>query len=81
MQNNELVLVGERNLKCQISFMSWSSKRDLLCLATENGELLLHRLTAVEKVWSHQPVDKNSKINSICWRPDGKGIKISCFNI
>lgn len=73
MQNNELVLVGERHVKCHITFMSWSSKRDLICLACDTGELLLHRLTSLEKVWSHQSVDKKSKIVSLCWRPDGKG--------
>ena len=74
--SNELVLVGERHLKCEISLMAWSPKRDLLCMAASNGDLMLYRLTSLEKVWYHSPSDKDCRINSICWRPDGSGEKV-----
>jgi len=70
---NELVFVGERNVKSDITLMSWSSKRDLLCMATNTGDLLLYRLSSLERVWSLSPPEKDCAINAICWRPDGGG--------
>ena len=81
MQNHELLLIGERHLKCNVSLMSWSSKRDLLCLAIDNGDLQLYRLSSFEKVWSLPSTEKDSRINSICWRPDGCGNNIAVLYI
>ena len=79
---HELVLVGERSLKNNITLMSWSSKRDLLCMATTTGDLLLYRLSSLEKVWHLSPPEKERTINAICWRPDGSGkIKIGTSSV
>nr|CAB3221509.1 anaphase-promoting complex subunit 4 [Phallusia mammillata] len=71
------LLVGERNLKCEVQLMSWSPKRDLIAMTTSTGEVVLHRLSSIEKVWSLPAPGKDALINDICWRPDGGVISVA----
>ncbi|XP_063313913.1 anaphase-promoting complex subunit 4 [Pelobates fuscus] len=65
--------VGEKQLPQEIIFMSWSPKRDLIALVNKAGEVLLHRLANIQRVWSLPPSENTGKeVTSLAWRPDGK---------
>ncbi|XP_066576052.1 anaphase-promoting complex subunit 4 [Amia ocellicauda] len=70
--------VGEKQLPNPILFMVWSPKRDLIALANQAGELLLHRLANFQRVWTLPPNENTGKeITSLAWRPDGKILAFS----
>ncbi|XP_053314308.1 anaphase-promoting complex subunit 4 [Spea bombifrons] len=65
--------VGEKQLPHEIIFMSWSPKRDLIALVNKAGEVLLHRLANIQRVWNLPPNENTGKeVTSLAWRPDGK---------
>ncbi|KAM9299650.1 anaphase-promoting complex subunit 4 [Gastrophryne carolinensis] len=65
--------VGEKQLPQEIIYMSWSPKRDLIALVNKNGEVLLHRLANIQRVWSLPPNENTGKVvTCLAWRPDGK---------
>ncbi|KAM8939864.1 anaphase-promoting complex subunit 4 [Pelodytes ibericus] len=65
--------VGEKQLPHEILFMSWSPKRDLIALVNKAGEVLLHRLANIQRVWNLPPNENTGKeVTSLAWRPDGK---------
>ncbi|XP_048365310.1 anaphase-promoting complex subunit 4 [Sphaerodactylus townsendi] len=65
--------VGEKQLPQEIIFMAWSPKRDLIALANQVGEVLLHRLANFQRVWSLPPSETTGKeVTALAWRPDGK---------
>uniref|UniRef100_A0A1A7Y3J1 Anaphase-promoting complex subunit 4 n=2 Tax=Iconisemion striatum TaxID=60296 RepID=A0A1A7Y3J1_9TELE len=70
--------VGEKQLPNPVLCMAWSPKRDLIALANTTGELLLHRLTSFQRVWSLPPSEYTGKeITALAWRPDGKILAFS----
>ncbi|TRY84207.1 hypothetical protein DNTS_025745, partial [Danionella cerebrum] len=70
--------VGEKQLPNPIIYMAWSPKRDLIALANTAGELLLHRLANLQRVWCLPPSENTGKeITSLAWRPDGKVLAFS----
>lgn len=73
MQNNAFLPAGEKYIKNKVDLLSWSPTKDLLALSTESGELLLYRLVNLGRVWVLPVPEDGVKINSIRWRPDGKG--------
>ncbi|XP_076804200.1 anaphase-promoting complex subunit 4-like [Clavelina lepadiformis] len=77
MQENAFLSVEEKQVKCRIKHMCWSPKRDLIAMAADTGELLLYRLSSLERVWSFPPPDKQNRISAICWRPDGSVIAVA----
>ncbi|XP_075047262.1 anaphase-promoting complex subunit 4 [Mixophyes fleayi] len=65
--------VGEKQLPHEIIFMSWSPKRDLIALVNKAGEVLLHRLANIQRVWNLPPNENTGKeVTCLAWRPDGK---------
>ncbi|XP_063799650.1 anaphase-promoting complex subunit 4 [Pseudophryne corroboree] len=65
--------VGEKQLPHEILFMSWSPKRDLIALVNKAGEVLLHRLANIQRVWNLPPNENTGKdVTCLAWRPDGK---------
>uniref|UniRef100_A0A8C5P886 Anaphase-promoting complex subunit 4 n=1 Tax=Leptobrachium leishanense TaxID=445787 RepID=A0A8C5P886_9ANUR len=65
--------VGEKQLPHEIIFMSWSPKRDLIALVNKAGEVLLHRLANIQRVWNLPPSENTGKeVTCLAWRPDGK---------
>ncbi|XP_044137795.1 anaphase-promoting complex subunit 4 [Bufo gargarizans] len=65
--------VGEKQLPHEIIFMSWSPKRDLIALVNKVGEVLLHRLANIQRVWILPPNENTGKeVTCLAWRPDGK---------
>ncbi|XP_069804077.1 anaphase-promoting complex subunit 4 [Dendropsophus ebraccatus] len=65
--------VGEKQLPHEIIFMSWSPKRDLIALVNKAGEVLLHRLANIQRVWILPPNENTGKeVTCLAWRPDGK---------
>ncbi|XP_073441368.1 anaphase-promoting complex subunit 4 isoform X2 [Dendrobates tinctorius] len=65
--------VGEKQLPHEIIFMSWSPKRDLIALVNKAGEVLLHRLANIQRVWVLPPNENTGKeVTCLAWRPDGK---------
>lgn len=65
--------VGEKQLPHEILFMSWSPKRDLIALVNKAGEVLLHRLANIQRVWILPPNENTGKeVTCLAWRPDGK---------
>ncbi|CAL1593018.1 unnamed protein product [Knipowitschia caucasica] len=70
--------VGEKQLPNPVLCMAWSPKRDLIALANTSGELLLHRLASIQRVWSLPPSEYTGKdITALAWRPDGKILAFS----
>ncbi|XP_061539412.1 anaphase-promoting complex subunit 4 isoform X1 [Phycodurus eques] len=70
--------VGEKQLPNPVLCMAWSPKRDLIALASTTGELLLHRLSGFQRVWSLAPSEHIGKeITALAWRPDGKILAFS----
>ncbi|XP_077389622.1 anaphase-promoting complex subunit 4 [Festucalex cinctus] len=70
--------VGKKQLPNPVLCMAWSPKRDLIALASTTGELLLHRLTNFQRVWSLAPSEHIGKeITALAWRPDGKILAFS----
>ncbi|XP_077439732.1 anaphase-promoting complex subunit 4 [Vanacampus margaritifer] len=70
--------VGKKQLPNPVLCMAWSPKRDLIALASTTGELLLHRLTNFQRVWSLSPSEHIGKeITALAWRPDGKILAFS----
>ena len=54
---------------CRVILTKISPKRDLVCCATENGELTMHRFEKLEKVWrfdrlEHFPNAKITQVNT-----------------
>ncbi|KAG8453562.1 hypothetical protein GDO86_000262 [Hymenochirus boettgeri] len=69
--------VGEKQLPHEILFMAWSPKRDLIALVNKAGEVLLHRLANIQRVWNLPPNENTGKeVTSLAWRPDGKILAI-----
>ncbi|XP_066462138.1 anaphase-promoting complex subunit 4 isoform X3 [Eleutherodactylus coqui] len=65
--------VGEKQLPHEIIFMSWSPTRDLIALVNKAGEVLLHRLANIQRVWILPPNENTGKeVTCLAWRPDGK---------
>ncbi|OCT99402.1 anaphase promoting complex subunit 4 L homeolog isoform X1 [Xenopus laevis] len=65
--------VGEKQLPHEIIFLAWSPKRDLIALVNKAGEVLLHRLANIQRVWSLPPNENTGKeVTCLAWRPDGK---------
>ncbi|XP_068096957.1 anaphase-promoting complex subunit 4 [Hyperolius riggenbachi] len=65
--------VGEKQLPHEIIFMSWSPRRDLIALVNKTGEVLLHRLANIQRVWNLPPNENTGKeVTCLAWRPDGK---------
>nr|DBA16188.1 TPA: hypothetical protein GDO54_003607 [Pyxicephalus adspersus] len=65
--------VGEKQLPQEIIFMSWSPKRDLIALVNKTGEVLLHRLANIQRIWNLPPNENTGKeVSCLAWRPDGK---------
>ncbi|KAM5132349.1 anaphase-promoting complex subunit 4 isoform 1-T4 [Mantella aurantiaca] len=65
--------VGEKQLPHEIIFMSWSPRRDLIALVNKTGEVLLHRLANIQRVWNLPPNENTGKeVSCLAWRPDGK---------
>ncbi|KAE8629308.1 hypothetical protein XENTR_v10000431 [Xenopus tropicalis] len=65
--------VGEKQLPQEIIFLAWSPKRDLIALVNKAGEVLLHRLANIQRVWSLPPSENTGKeVTCLAWRPDGK---------
>ncbi|CAN9501014.1 unnamed protein product [Ophioblennius macclurei] len=70
--------VGEKQLPHPVLCMAWSPKKDLIALANTAGELLLHRLDGLPRVWSLPPSEyPGEEITAIAWRPDGKILAFS----
>ncbi|XP_072011780.1 anaphase-promoting complex subunit 4 [Engystomops pustulosus] len=70
--------VGEKQLPQEIIFMSWSPKRDLIALVNKAGEVLLHRLANIQRVWVLPPNENTGKeVTCLAWRPDGKLLAFS----
>ncbi|XP_078490497.1 anaphase-promoting complex subunit 4-like [Ciona intestinalis] len=76
MTSNAFSLFDKKQLKSKIHLMSWSPKRDLIAMATDIGELLLYRLSALERAWVLPPHSSGTLINTICWRPDGNVVAV-----
>ncbi|KAE8596526.1 hypothetical protein XENTR_v10016135 [Xenopus tropicalis] len=65
--------VGEKQLPHEIIFLAWSPKRDLIALVNKAGEVLLHQLANIQRVWSLPPSENTGKeVTCSAWRSDGK---------
>lgn len=74
--------VDEKHASTEIREMVWSPKMDLVAAITaaEPSELILYRLHALKKVWTHPPPTDDAKITSVAWDPLGKcRLVIPCF--
>uniref|UniRef100_A0A672I367 Anaphase-promoting complex subunit 4 n=1 Tax=Salarias fasciatus TaxID=181472 RepID=A0A672I367_SALFA len=70
--------VGEKQLPNTVLCMAWSPKKDLIALANTAGELHLHRLGGLPRVWSLPTSEyPGEEITAIAWRPDGKILAFS----
>lgn len=69
----------EKTFSDSITLLKWSEKRDLLAMATESGQVLLHRFEKLERAWKFKSLDAfpNAKITSLCWRADGRVICVA----
>ena len=76
---NDFRYSSEKSFNESITLLKWSEKRDLLAMATESGEVLLHRFEKLERAWKFKALEPfpNAKITSLCWRPDGRVICIA----
>ena len=71
---NTVKQVEEKHASSEICEMVWSPKMDLVAAitATDPNDVILYRLDALKKVWSHSPPADNAKVTSIAWDPLGK---------
>ncbi|PSC75422.1 Anaphase-promoting complex subunit 4 [Micractinium conductrix] len=62
----------DRGLTAEGSLAAWCPTRDLLALATADGQLHLHRLNW-QRLWWNSP---EAPITALEWRPDGKQLVV-----
>ena len=77
--NNVMKHIGHKNVGFKIEIMKWSDKMDLIALANDKGEIIVHRLKW-QKVWQHSPPEEGLKVRGIAWRPLEKVIAIAYNN-
>ena len=80
--------LDERHISSEIELMKWNPKMDLIVIALNNGDIVLHRLVSWQRVW-HIPAPKlknpsndsknivKTKVVDMRWRPDGKILAIA----
>lgn len=57
--------------------MAWSPRMDLLAVALEFGEVVLHR-HRWQKVWTRpKPEEDNVTVKALQWKPDGQLLAIA----
>lgn len=64
----------EKHASSEIKEMIWSPKMDLVAAvtATDPNDVILYRLHALKKMWSHSPPSEGAKVMSVAWDPMGK---------
>ena len=72
--HKDFAIAGEKLLRDEVDLFSWSPNHDLLVVTTIDGKLHLHRFANLDHIWTLASPMK-TKINSVCWRPDGTGRK------
>ena len=66
--------VDEKHASSELKEMVWSPKMDLVAAVTltEPNDVILYRLHALKKLWTHSPPSEGSIVRSIAWDPMGK---------
>ena len=67
-QQDSFTHLGEKLLAADVRALRWCPTMDLLAIVTGDGQLATHRLNW-QRLWAISP---ESRIQSLCWRPDGK---------
>jgi len=72
---------ADKRFREGIIAMALSPRHDLLALATEASQVLLHRFEKLERVWIFEKIAsfENNKISTLCWRDDGHVLAIAYY--
>jgi hypothetical protein len=72
---------ADKRFREGIIAMALSPRHDLLALATEASQVLLHRYEKLERVWIFEKIAsfENNRISTLCWRDDGHVLAIAYY--
>ncbi|XP_003742085.1 anaphase-promoting complex subunit 4 [Galendromus occidentalis] len=68
--------LDDKTLPGYVTRMIWSPKMDLLALAFESGEVVVHR-HKWQKVWSRPKPEDGVRVTALSWKPDGLNLIIA----
>ena len=69
LESNSFSVLHDKPLTVEVVLGCWCPTMDLLALVTDDGQLVIHRLSW-QKLWVACP---DATITAMCWRPDGEG--------